>query len=83
MKEKEFIKDIKNILNSKYIGDDCANLQKFGIVITQDSLVEDVHFCRQFAIPYQLGYKYIFPYAGNDYGRLLSARSTKLAVSRY
>ena len=57
MKEKEFIKDIKNILNSKYIGDDCANLQKLGIVITQDSLVEDVHFCRQFATPYQLGYK--------------------------
>lgn len=57
MKEKEFIQDIKNILNSKYIGDDCAFLKDLGIVITQDSLVEDIHFSRQFATPYQLGYK--------------------------
>lgn len=57
MKEKEFITDIKNILNSKYIGDDCAYLQDLGIVITQDSLVEDVHFSRKFITPYQLGFK--------------------------
>ena len=57
MKEKDFINTIKDILNSKYIGDDCAYLKDLGIVITQDSLVEDVHFSREFASAYQIGYK--------------------------
>lgn len=57
MKEKEFINIIKNTLNSKLIGDDCAYLKNLGIVVTQDSLVEDVHFSRKFATPFQLGYK--------------------------
>ena len=57
MKEKEFINIIKNTLHSKYIGDDCAYLKDLGIVVTQDSLVEGIHFRRDFATPYQLGYK--------------------------
>lgn len=57
MKEKEFISIIKNSLNSDYIGDDCAWLKDLGIVITQDSLVEDVHFRMDFITPFQLGYK--------------------------
>ena len=57
MKEKDFINTIKSVLNSKYIGDDCAFLKDLGIVVTQDSLVEDVHFKLNFATPYQLGYK--------------------------
>ena len=57
MKEKEFINIIKNTLNSEYIGDDCAYLQDLGIVVSQDSLVEDVHFKRKFITPFQLGYK--------------------------
>lgn len=57
MKEKEFISEIKNILNSDFIGDDCAYLKDLGIVITQDSLVEEVHFKRAYSTPYQLGYK--------------------------
>ena len=57
MKEKEFIDIIKNTLNSDYIGDDCAFLQDLGIVVSQDSLVEDVHFKREFITPFQLGYK--------------------------
>ena len=57
MKEKEFINIIKNVLNSKYIGDDCAYLKDLGIVISQDSLVEGVHFRRDFTTPYKLGYK--------------------------
>ena len=57
MKEKEFISEIKNILNSDFIGDDCAYLKDLGIVITQDSLVEDVHFKRAYSTPYQLGFK--------------------------
>ena len=59
MKEREFISSIKNILNSSYIGDDCAYLKDLNIVITQDSLVEDVHFKRDSITPYQLGYKSI------------------------
>ncbi len=57
MKEQEFIKIIKSTLNSPYIGDDCAYLEDLGIVISQDSLVEDVHFKKEFITPYQLGYK--------------------------
>ena len=57
MKEKEFIEIIKTTLNSEYIGDDCAYLKDLGIVVSQDSLVEDVHFSLKYATPYQLGYK--------------------------
>lgn len=59
MKEKEFISVIKQILNSEYIGDDCAYLKDLGIVISQDSLVEDVHFKAEYITPFQLGYKSI------------------------
>ncbi|MBR1425657.1 thiamine-phosphate kinase [bacterium] len=59
MKEKEFISIIKSTLNSQYIGDDCAYLKDLGIVITQDNLVEDIHFTRKTITPFQLGYKSI------------------------
>lgn len=59
MNEKELIKIIKSTLNSAYIGDDCAYLKDLGIVVSQDSLVEDVHFKRDLITPYQLGYKSI------------------------
>lgn len=59
MKEKEFISIIKSTLNSKYIGDDCAYLKDMGIVITQDNLVENIHFNMKYITPYQLGYKSI------------------------
>lgn len=55
--EKEFIKLIKTTLNSCYIGDDCAYLKDLGIVISQDSLVEGVHFLRDKITPWQLGWK--------------------------
>lgn len=57
MKEKEFINVIKTTLTSDYIGDDCAYLKDLGIVVTQDNLVEDVHFKLDFTTPYKLGYK--------------------------
>ena len=57
MKEKEFINIIKNTLNSEYIGDDCAYLRDLGITISQDTLVEDVHFLSKHITAYQLGYK--------------------------
>ncbi len=57
MKEKDLINTIKSVLNSHLIGDDCAYLKDLGIVVTQDSLVEDVHFSTSFITPYQLGWK--------------------------
>lgn len=55
--EKEFINIIKNTLNSKYIGDDCAYLKDLNITISQDSLVEDIHFIRNKITPFELGWK--------------------------
>lgn len=57
MKEKEFITIIKNTLNSPYIGDDCAYLKDLGIVVTQDSLVENIHFSTKFISAFDLGFK--------------------------
>jgi thiamine-monophosphate kinase len=57
MREKELINVIKNIAGSEYIGDDCAYLKDLGIVVTQDSLVEGVHFSLEYTTPKQLGYK--------------------------
>ena len=57
MKEKEFITIIKNTLNSPYIGDDRAYLKDLGIVVTQDSLVEDIHFSTKFISAFDLGFK--------------------------
>ncbi len=57
MNEIEIINTIKNKLNNKYLGDDCAYLKDIGIVVSQDSLVENIHFKRNWCTPYQLGYK--------------------------
>ena len=57
MREKDLISIIKETLNSKYIGDDCAYLKDLGIVVTQDSLVEGIHFLLDKITPFQLGYK--------------------------
>ena len=59
MNENELIKGIQEILSSEYIGDDCAYLKDLGIVVTQDSLVENIHFDRKLITPLQLGYKSI------------------------
>ena len=57
MKEQDFINIIKKEIGNEFIGDDCAYLKEFGIVISQDSLVEDVHFKLKWCTPFQLGYK--------------------------
>ena len=57
--ETSLLHIIENQIGSKYIGDDCAYLEDLGIVITQDSLVEDVHFCMEWITPQELGYKSI------------------------
>lgn len=44
-KEKKFLNIItKTLSKNSHLGDDCAYLPDFGIVVTQDSLVENVHF---------------------------------------
>jgi thiamine-monophosphate kinase len=57
MNEKDLITLIKSELSSKYIGDDCAYLKHLGIVVSQDNLVEDVHFSMKYSTAYELGYK--------------------------
>ena len=57
MKELDFINVIKNQTKSEILGDDCAYIKNLGIVVTQDNFVEDVHFKRACATPYQIGYK--------------------------
>ena len=57
LKEQVFINIIKNQIGTDFIGDDCAYLKDLGIVVTQDSLVEDIHFKLTWCTPFQLGYK--------------------------
>ncbi len=57
MKEHDLIKIIKDYTKSEYLGDDCAYLKDLGIVVTQDNFVENVHFKREWATPFQIGYK--------------------------
>lgn len=58
MKEITFIDIIKNKLNdSSYIGDDCAFLSELNLFVTQDTLVEDVHFSLYTTSSYLLGRK--------------------------
>ena len=58
MKEQNFIDMITETLSQKsHIGDDCAYLKELGIVVTQDSLVEGIHFLLKNTTPYGLGFK--------------------------
>ncbi len=58
MKELDFIKIITSQLSfSNYLGDDCAYLDDLDIYVTQDTLVEDVHFSLYTTSPYLLGRK--------------------------
>lgn len=60
MKELDFLDIIKNTLSKNAnIGDDCAYLKDIGIVVTQDSLVEGIHFSLDFSTPYILASKAI------------------------
>lgn len=59
MNESEILRHIKKCIGSEYIGDDCAYLKDLGIVVSQDSLVENIHFKREWCTPFQLGYKSI------------------------
>ena len=58
MKELNFLNIIKSTLdNSSFIGDDCAYLDDLDIFVTQDTLIEDIHFSLYTTTPYLLGRK--------------------------
>ncbi len=57
--ETSLLHIIESQIGDKYIGDDCAYLEDLGIVMTQDSLGEDVHFCMDWITPQELGHKSI------------------------
>lgn len=57
MNESNLIETIKNLTQSSYIGDDCAYLKDLGIVVSQDSLIENVHFRLSWMSPKELGIK--------------------------
>lgn len=58
MKELGYLSIINKELNdSSLLGDDCAFLQDLGVYVTQDTLVEDVHFKLSTATPYQIAQK--------------------------
>lgn len=81
MKELEIISTIQKKLSSEYIGDDCAYLKDLGIVITQDSLVEDVHFSRKFSTPFQLGYKSVAVNLSDIYASGAEAKYLTVSLS--
>ncbi len=57
-KEEKFLNIIKNTLNnSELIGDDCAYIEDFGLTISQDTLIEDVHFSLKYMTPFEVGEK--------------------------
>ncbi len=56
-KEFDFLNIIQSIIQSEYLGDDCAYLKEHGLTISSDSLVEDVHFSRSLMTPYEIGKK--------------------------
>lgn len=58
MKELEYLDVINNTLgDSSLLGDDCAFLQEFNMYVTQDTLVEKVHFDLDTTTAYELGQK--------------------------
>jgi len=59
MKENEFLEIIKQTLPSsaRYIGDDTAYIEDKGLILTQDTLIEDVHFRRSTISAFDLGIK--------------------------
>lgn len=57
-KENLFLKIInETISDNSFLGDDCAYLKDLNLLISQDTLVEDVHFSRNYFTPYEIGKK--------------------------
>ncbi len=57
-KEAYFLNIISKTLNNNgFLGDDCAYLPEYNLVVSTDALVEDVHFNLNTISPYSLGKK--------------------------
>lgn len=57
-KEEKFLDIISKTLSKNgLIGDDCAYLKEFNLVVSQDTLVEGVHFRLDLMTPFDLGKK--------------------------
>lgn len=57
-KESQFLNIISNTLSdNSYLGNDCAYLADFGLVVTQDNLVQGVHFDFSLMSYYEVGLK--------------------------
>ena len=57
-KEFEFLKIINNTLSKNaLLGDDCAYLKDYNLVLSADALIEDVHFSLSYMTPYEIGRK--------------------------
>ena len=85
MRENQLIEIIKNTLNSKYINDDCAYLKDLDITVTQDSLIEDVHFSLKYTNAFQLGYKSIAVNLSDIYASGAEAKyvTSSLSLPKY
>lgn len=60
MKELDFLKIINETLDKKeHLGDDCAYLKELGIVVTHDTLVENVHFSLKYSKTSDIAFKSI------------------------
>lgn len=59
MKEDDFLRLINEILpeSRSYLGDDAAYIPDRDLILTQDTLVEDIHFKKSYVDPYNLGVK--------------------------
>jgi len=56
-REFEFLKIINNIIPNNYTGDDCAYIEEYNLAISQDSIVQDVHFDLNYMTPYEVAQK--------------------------
>ncbi len=56
-KEFEFLNIINNTLKSPYLGDDCAYLEDFNLVLSSDCLIEDIHFKQSYMTPQEIARK--------------------------
>lgn len=82
MKELEFISTIEQILSkSTHIGDDCAYLKDLQIVVTQDNLVEDIHFSRKFSSASDLAHKAVMVNLSDIYASGAKPKYLTIALS--
>lgn len=57
-KENLFLKIINETLSdNSYLGDDCAFLSDLNLIVSQDTLIQDVHFKTEYFTPYEIGKK--------------------------